>query len=302
MPVVDQEPTTPQDGQAAVVDETAFAVTNEEIEEGKRDFEFVKPSDRRRSVLPFSPSSGSDVSGVESEADTLAAQTPVRQTPGDVDVDLISKFEKLVLIKKASTESISPSTAEGVEEPPASVASVDCAEPAEQQQADEDINLQAPEEPRKDALPEELKQPVNEEADGQAAPQSVEPSVPESEANEQKEAEPAVQAAQEEAPTPTEQAVEERDKEEHPAVVKPADIPLKEVARPEEKPIVPKKGYDLSFLDRFDDLENATPSISQLPLLPTDANPVDQEDDAADDDDDAGGGGHDQDSKFDYIN
>ena len=41
----------------------------------------------------------------------------------------------------------------------------------------------------------------------------------------------------------------------------------KPTSLPEEKPIVPKKGYDLSFLDRFDDLENATPSISQAKLL-----------------------------------
>ncbi|XP_032777179.2 titin isoform X4 [Daphnia magna] len=50
-------------------------------------------------------------------------------------------------------------------------------------------------------------------------------------------------------------------------VVKPTSLP-------EEKPIVPKKGYDLSFLDRFDDLENATPSISQAKLLTQLSTPV----------------------------
>ncbi|KAI9564691.1 hypothetical protein GHT06_008432 [Daphnia sinensis] len=48
----------------------------------------------------------------------------------------------------------------------------------------------------------------------------------------------------------------------------------KPTSLPEEKPIVPKKGYDLSFLDRFDDLENATPSISQAKLLPQLTTPV----------------------------
>ena len=47
-----------------------------------------------------------------------------------------------------------------------------------------------------------------------------------------------------------------------PTIVKPTSLP-------EEKPIVPRKGYDLSFLDRFDDLENATPSISQAKQLPS---------------------------------
>lgn len=41
---------------------------------------------------------------------------------------------------------------------------------------------------------------------------------------------------------------------------------VKPTSLPEEKPIVPKKGYDLSFLDRFDNLENATPSFSQAKL------------------------------------
>ena len=49
---------------------------------------------------------------------------------------------------------------------------------------------------------------------------------------------------------------------------------VKPTSLPEEKPIVPKKGYDLSFLDRFDDLENATPSISQAKLLPQLSTPI----------------------------
>jgi hypothetical protein len=49
---------------------------------------------------------------------------------------------------------------------------------------------------------------------------------------------------------------------------------VKPTSLPEEKPIVTKKGYDLSFLDRFDDLENATPSISQAKLLPQLSTPI----------------------------
>ena len=63
-----------------------------------------------RTSQPFSPSSGSDVdvSGVDSEADTLAAVTP-NNPSNEVDVDLINQFERLMLSKQVQSKN-SPAT------------------------------------------------------------------------------------------------------------------------------------------------------------------------------------------------
>lgn len=277
----------------------------------------------------FSPSSGSehDVSAVESEADTLAAVTP-NNPSSEVEVDLISQFERLVLNKQTPFEGVAPTIAEA-----------QVSEPEEPSTVTPSLNTSIS---SAAGLEEEIKADVKEEEES-AAPLASHPTL----LNEEVVAEEPVPIAEEQseeirvsvsltkeqetkvnkglpaeqevvsepvvAPLVSErvvpQSAEAADEdcsvtaddislpctdqtvitvnEPVPVVEEPStavnDVseshPVEEqqkpqlgggnrkaLALPEEKPIVPKKGYDLSFLDRFDNLENATPSISQAKL------------------------------------
>lgn len=279
LPVVEQAPAEcPQP-------EGTVGENNFESEENKEAV-FVKPFDRRRSTAPFSPSSGSDVSNVESEADTLAAQTPIRQ-PGELDIDFICKFEKLGLSKQSSSESASP-TKESKEvegKPESSPARLNDTVPLEPVDEDthpadvtRDVETKDPDtssneaaqvsEEKEPNVPEDLPPPSTEDPPSAPSSDSVEPSANEV-VTEPSEAQTVATTDQSDPVTPAEPEPEATEANPTPSVEgKPAKPRPEPLNLPEEKPIVPKKGYDLSFLDRFDDLENATPSISHLPLLP----------------------------------
>jgi len=268
----------------------------------------------------FSPSSGSehDVSAVESEADTLAAVTP-NNPSSEVEVDLISQFERLVLNKQTPLEGVPPTIAEAqVTEPeePATVTpslntSISSAAGLEKEVKEVEASAVAPpaSSPTQAASAEEPG-PITEEQ-AEAIEREEISTIREEVAVEVKEQEVVNEPV--EAPPVTERVVpqiaEAADEdcsvtaddislpctdqtvitvnehvpviEEPPTVVNDVSEPhpvdeqqkpqlgggnRKALALPEEKPIVPKKGYDLSFLDRFDNLENATPSISQAKL------------------------------------
>ena len=286
LPVVDQAPAEFPPAEEQKEEGGTAAAEDGDFESGDK-ATFVKPFDRRRSTAPFSPSSGSDVSVVESEADTLAAQTPSRQ-PGDLDVDFISKFEKLVLNKQSSSDSIPPpednrqqEAPEEKEDPPAALNDT---VPLESAGEDQDIPPGDATQDLARDIPSEASEQVNDEKPSEDLPptQSAEEttSVPSSKSTEQlpssKESEPETveaDATADQTVVNTGPAAEPNATDSSPVTEpeEPVDR-LEEATRPislpEEKPIVAKKGYDLSFLDRFDDLENATPSISHLPLLP----------------------------------
>ena len=282
-----------------------------------------------RNNQPFSPESNdaSDLSVVESEADTLAAQTP-NNPSSEVEVDLISQFERLVLNKNNPVETVAvPTVTEHQIVEPGEPATVtpsldisvssavlglkeggeeeEVSAPTTSTQLNETVSISAKtveetvpnaedQEEKENNNQSDIKEVIEEVAEEQVVDESIAPppaevlsssttvaiSVPVDEdcsvtpedislpCNDQtvitvNEQIPVVQEPS------TAESQENDSKAEEQTVQKPHQLGggnRKALALPEDKPIVPKKGYDLSFLDRFDNLENATPSISQAKL------------------------------------
>lgn len=252
-----------------------------------------------RNSQPFSPSSDSEIeySVIESVDDTISAAIDNQPMP-EVEVDLASQFEKLVLSKQPSAEVDQPAANENFEreeETSAVILNQTVSLEAEtyEKRLDETVSLGAEtcEEQANQAV--SLETEVNEQSENVGTQQEV-VSLATSTAESSSENKPAETTNQQlpisvdcavEKPETSECAIVEQIPSASPldgvqekfaittiegaAVViesLPEQSALEPRSMPEEKPIVPKKGYDLSFLDKFDNLENATPSISHAKL------------------------------------
>lgn len=244
-----------------------------------------------RSSQPFSPSSDSDVESSVLELVENTISAPVEMQPtAEVEVELASQFERLVLSKQASMEGKQTDTLFGATdykkdctpllnhtislEVNARNGSLNQTAPLDVEPVKQQVGVASPSVKMDVSVAEQACNSVAVEQDRTKQHNLKDSNCMLMAAEDSSDGVSSIEGVKEETDTGTRdtgtgnlegtyQTNGARGKQ---RFCKPPSLP-------EDKPIVPKKGYDLSFLDKFDNLENATPSFSHaefsLPFPPT---------------------------------